>query len=72
MPDIKDNIARLGDAGLIQAGTLDADDRQIIGQLTEQEVTQLILIARRLYAADPSLVKVVNLRSGLPRICIPL
>lgn len=70
MPDA--NIKALVDAGLIQAANLTNEDRELIDRLSDQEVRTLIDVARRLYPGDPTVLKVVDLRSGRPRICIPL
>ena len=65
-------ITRLAKAGLLDPDALDDNDRAVLEQLTEAEVTVLLEIATRLYPEDPSMVKLGNLRHSRMRIYVPL
>lgn len=69
---IESQIKRLAESGLVDPDALDDNDRNLLEQLTEQEVTLLIQIATRFYPGATSLVKVADLRERLIRICVPL
>jgi hypothetical protein len=67
-----DNVDALVTAGLVKAEFLTAQDRALIDGLSNQEIRTLIDVARRLYPEDPSAAKLIDLESGVIRICIPL
>ena len=66
------NLQKFADAGIIDLKTLSQADRALITSLSEQEVTTLIAVAKRLYPTDPTAVGIQNLRTGQLRICLPL
>jgi hypothetical protein len=63
---------RLAEAGLVNPDALDDQDRALLEQLTDEEVTVLVQIVTRLYPESRSLVKIVDLGRNLPRLCVPL
>ena len=65
-------IERLGQAGLINVDVLTPEDTKVLEQLSEQEVRVLIEVATRLYPDAKSILKVGDLLSGAPRLCVPL
>ena len=69
---IESKIKRLADAGLLDPDKLQDDDRALLEQLTEEEVTVLIQIVTRLYPGDRSLVKLGDLHDNAMRIYVPL
>lgn len=69
---VQSQIKRLADAGLVDADMLDDEDRAVLEQLTDEEVTVLVQLATRLYPEAPAFVKVGNLRQKRLRICVPL
>jgi hypothetical protein len=69
---IQSQINRLADAGLLNRDALADEDRALLEQLTEEEVTVLLQIVTRLYPEARSLVKVGDLGRSLMRICVPL
>jgi hypothetical protein len=69
---IQSQIKRLADAGLVDPDKLEHEDRALLEQLTEEEVTVLLQIVTRLYPEARSIVKVGDLHRGLMRLCVPL
>jgi hypothetical protein len=67
-----DNVQRLAAAGLLEEGSLDAADRELIERLSTAEINTIIKIATELYPDDRSIVKLGNLETGRFRIMIPL
>ena len=72
MPELDSSVTRLANAGLLNPDVLTEADRDLINQLTTAEVEQLISIAKKLFADDPSIAKVTNVFTGIARIMIPL
>ena len=71
--DVNRLVEILPAAGIVDPANLTADDRKLIGQLSEAEVQTLNDIARRVYPSDPSMVKILPLgKGGTPRVCVPL
>ena len=66
------NVDAFVSAGLVAAEFLTTEDRDLLNGLSQQEVQTLIELAQRVYSTDPSAAKVVDLRTGRLRICIPL
>jgi hypothetical protein len=69
---IQSQMKRLADAGLVNPDALEDEDRDLLEQLTGDEVTVLIQIVTRLYPEARSMVKVGDLSRSLMRICVPL
>jgi hypothetical protein len=69
---MQSRVQRLAEAGLLDAAALDQEDRDLIEQLTDAEVTALTQIANRLYPEDRAMIKVTDLGKRRPRICVPL
>ena len=72
MPELDSSVTRLANAGLLNPDVLSQADRDLINQLTTAEVEQLISIAKKLFADDPSVAKITNVFTGIVRIMIPL
>lgn len=71
-PAASHNVQRFAEAGLLDPGRLEPGDRQVIDQLSDEEVTVLIGVARRLYESDPTVVRLADLGHGIVRLCVPL
>ena len=69
---MQSRVQRLAEAGLLDPAALNQEDRDLIEQLTDAEVTALTQIANRLYPEDRTMVKVTDLGKGRPRIYVPL
>lgn len=69
---VQSQFKRLAEAGLVNPDALDDQDRALLEQLTDEEVTVLVQIVTRLYPEARSLVKIVDLGRNLPRLCVPL
>jgi hypothetical protein len=69
---IQSKIGRLAEAGLVSTDNLTHDDRGVIDQLTEEEITVLIQVATRLYPDARAMVRLGDLGDGLIRLCVPL
>lgn len=69
---IQSQIERLANAGLLDPDTLEHEDRALLEQLTEEEVTVLLQIVTRLYPEARSMVKLGDLGHSRMRIFVPL
>ena len=69
---VRNVIERLAEAGMLDPEAVTAEDRKALGQLTQQEVEQMISIARKIYGKKAPMVRVAHLREKLGRLCFPL
>ena len=69
---VRNVIQRLAEAGMLDPDAVTAEDRKALGQLTQQDVEQIISIARKVYGKKAPMVRVAHLREKLGRLCFPL
>ena len=69
---VRNVIERLAAAGMLDPEAVTAEDRKSLGRLTEQDVEQIISIARKVYGKKAPMVRVAHLKEKLGRLCFPL
>jgi hypothetical protein len=69
---VRNVIQRLAEAGMLDPEAVTAEDRKALARLTEQDVDQVISIARKIYGKKVPVVRVAHLKEKAGRLCFPL